>query len=165
MSKHIRSRYQAIKGFTLIELMIIIALLSIVLGIAIPSFTQLVNNNRSQALAQEAVALLNFARSTAVTQRTTTAVCPEADRWVLKAKNCDDDTVLRSLAIPAGASLSTQSDSFIFRYNGTSSAATIISCANQQPTSGFFIEIKNTGSVRTFQRGQSSTGDLSSCDS
>lgn len=155
----------SIKGFTVIELMIIVALLSIIMTIAVPNFTQLINNNRSQALTQEVIALLGYARSVAVTKRTTTAVCPENDAWLVKEKDCDANTVLRRLDIPTGTSLSTQSDEFIFRYNGTSNLASIISCANDKPTTGYLIEIRNTGSARTYQRGQSSAGALSSCDS
>lgn len=53
-------------GFTLIELMVVIAILAIVLSIGVPSFTNMVKNNRLTSAANDMVAMLQFARSEAV---------------------------------------------------------------------------------------------------
>jgi type IV fimbrial biogenesis protein FimT len=53
-------------GFTLIELMITIAIAAIVLGLAIPSFTSTIASNRLTTGANELVTALNFARSEAI---------------------------------------------------------------------------------------------------
>lgn len=66
-------------GFTLIELMVVIAVLAIVLGVAIPSFTQQIRNNGSTALSSEFQAALGFARSEAVKRSSRVSVCPSSD--------------------------------------------------------------------------------------
>ncbi|MFW6341588.1 MAG: pilus assembly FimT family protein, partial [Halothiobacillaceae bacterium] len=50
-------------GFSLIELMITIAVLAIVLAIAVPSFSFLVQSNRATTLANDLTTAITFARS------------------------------------------------------------------------------------------------------
>jgi len=54
------------KGFTLVELMVTIAIAGVLVGIAIPSFTSIISNNRLTTSANELVTALNLARSEAV---------------------------------------------------------------------------------------------------
>ena len=61
---HNQSKYNS--GFTLIELMVTIAIAAIVLGIAIPSFSSTITSNRLTTSANELVTALNLARSEAV---------------------------------------------------------------------------------------------------
>ena len=54
------------RGFTLLELMVTIAVLAILTTIAIPNFRDLVQNNRVTTQANELVSALTFARTEAV---------------------------------------------------------------------------------------------------
>ncbi|WP_024462543.1 GspH/FimT family pseudopilin [Marinimicrobium sp. LS-A18] len=68
-------------GFTLIELMVTLAVLAIVLGIAIPSFNAMIRNNQSLALGDELISTLNFTRSEAVKRSDIVTLCASnADR-------------------------------------------------------------------------------------
>ena len=67
------------RGFTLIELMVTLAVLAIVLGIAVPSFTQQIRNNGSVALTSEFQAALNYARAEAVKRATRVSICPSTN--------------------------------------------------------------------------------------
>lgn len=62
-------------GFTLIELMVTVAVLAIVTAVAIPSFMSVINANRLQGPASEVLAAMNFARSEAIRQNRTILVC------------------------------------------------------------------------------------------
>lgn len=63
------------QGFTLIELMVTIVILAIVLGIAIPSFSNILLSNRIDTGAQELYGSLQIARSEAVKRRGPVQVC------------------------------------------------------------------------------------------
>ncbi|WP_067522868.1 GspH/FimT family pseudopilin [Endozoicomonas ascidiicola] len=68
-------------GFTLVELLITLAVFSIVASIAYPSFTQSIANNRVRNQAQEIQSILSFARSEAITRDTIVTITPDND-WV-----------------------------------------------------------------------------------
>ncbi len=95
------------RGFTLIELMVTIAVLAIVVTIAAPSFTTMINNNRSIALGEELVTALNYARAEAVKRGDSVSVCASSDGatctgtwtqgWVVADA---DDNVLRHWEAP-----------------------------------------------------------------
>jgi type IV fimbrial biogenesis protein FimT len=62
-------------GFTLIELMITVAIVSILAGIAVPSFREMLRQNRATSLANELATSLNLARSEAIKRGTVVSVC------------------------------------------------------------------------------------------
>lgn len=64
------------RGFTLIELMVVVAVLGILLGIGVPGMTQLVAQNRVSSAASDFHLALQSARSAALTQRTKASICP-----------------------------------------------------------------------------------------
>lgn len=64
-----------VRGFTLIELMFVVALVAIGTVIAVPSLRSMIHNNRAAAQANELVSALNFARSEAVKRGGNVSVC------------------------------------------------------------------------------------------
>lgn len=54
------------RGFTLIELMIVVVLLGITAAIAVPNFGRMIDNNQHAAAANDFSGLLHFARSEAI---------------------------------------------------------------------------------------------------
>ncbi|MGI9288835.1 MAG: GspH/FimT family pseudopilin [Pseudomonadales bacterium] len=66
-------------GFTLLELLIVLAITTIVGGIALPSYQSMLESNRSSAHIQQFIRTLNLARHTAITKKEITTLCPSND--------------------------------------------------------------------------------------
>ena len=64
-----------VQGFTLVELMITVAIMVIIATIGVPSFNSIINTNRLQGPANEVLAAMNFARAEAVRRNNTVIVC------------------------------------------------------------------------------------------
>jgi len=67
------------KGFTLIELMVTVAVLAVVLALAVPSFNQIIVNNRSLAAGAEFTNAINYARVEAVKRAQRVSLCASSD--------------------------------------------------------------------------------------
>lgn len=70
-------------GFTIVELMITVAIASILLAIAVPSFNQMIVSGRLAAQANELVGALSLARSEAIKRNANVTLC--------RAGTVDDD--------------------------------------------------------------------------
>ena len=77
------------RGFSLIELMVTIAVAAILLGIAAPSFQDLVIRNRLATNANQLVTALNLARSEAIKRGFPVTVCKSANPAALSSA-CSD---------------------------------------------------------------------------
>ena len=66
-------------GFTLIELIVTVAIAAIVLAIAVPSFQETITSNRLTTFSNTFVASLNLARSEAIKQNRRVTLCSSTD--------------------------------------------------------------------------------------
>jgi type IV fimbrial biogenesis protein FimT len=73
------------RGFSLIELMITLAVLAVLAALAAPSFTSLFNSNRLTSHANEVVTSLQLARMEAIRRNASVTVCRTSD-----GATCDD---------------------------------------------------------------------------
>jgi type IV fimbrial biogenesis protein FimT len=73
------------KGFTLIEAMVTIAVAGILLSIAIPSFSKMIERNRISSATNEFMSAMMLTRSEAVTRTIPTSICA-SDTGI----SCDD---------------------------------------------------------------------------
>ncbi len=73
-------------GFTLIELMLTLVIAAILLGVAVPNFSRLVESNRITAATNELVGAFNVARSEAVRAGGEVVVCASKS-----GGDCDGD--------------------------------------------------------------------------
>jgi type IV fimbrial biogenesis protein FimT len=80
---------KADRGFTLLELLVTIAIAVIIIAFAIPNFTRFVQNNKMAAANNQFVSSLNYARTQAVSQRTTVTVCKSAAPHSGTPPQCD----------------------------------------------------------------------------
>jgi len=74
-------------GFTLIELMVGITVLALLLAVGVPSFTNLIRNNRLATQTNEIVTALNMARSEALKRGLPVSLCVSSDQ-----ASCDTGT-------------------------------------------------------------------------
>lgn len=152
-------------GFTLIELIIVVALIAIVATIAVPSYTSLVANNQVTSTTNTLVGFLSFTRSEAVKRGRTVNVRPVdgADfasgfmAWVDENGNGNFDAAeeLRRVEDIGGSSttLAASATAFGFRGNGyrTPSGATDVSIqvCNANVPEGRDLIVSFAGIVRT----------------
>lgn len=68
------------RGFTLIEMMVVISLLAILLAVGVPSFRAMIQQNRVTAVTNDLVAALQFARSEAIRTGANVTVCSSSDQ-------------------------------------------------------------------------------------
>lgn len=70
---------QAQQGFTLLELIVTLAIAAVVIGVAAPSFSTMIQDNRLSSQSLDFVAALNLARSEAIKRRTQVTLCKSAN--------------------------------------------------------------------------------------
>ncbi|MCF6202166.1 MAG: GspH/FimT family pseudopilin [Methylococcaceae bacterium] len=66
---------KVINGFTLIELMIVVAVVALLLTVGIPSFSSVIKDNRQTTLLNEFNSFFHYARNIAVTQGEYVTLC------------------------------------------------------------------------------------------
>lgn len=62
-------------GFTMVELVVTIAIASVLLGIAVPSFNQMIVSSRLTTQSNEMIAAISFARSEAIKRNGSLSFC------------------------------------------------------------------------------------------
>ncbi|MDY6816166.1 MAG: GspH/FimT family pseudopilin [Pseudomonadota bacterium] len=63
-------------GFTLVELLVTLAVVAVITSITVPSMNNLVQRSQRHSAVSEAIALINLARNTAIMEQRTITVCP-----------------------------------------------------------------------------------------
>ena len=147
-------------GFTLIELMVTLAIVAIVATLAVPSFRVFVQNNRLTAQNNALITALNIARSEAGKRRQTITVCASSNgtgcntsQWELGWLVFSDLDSDATPDVDTRACLATED--CIIQTSG------LLQGGNTLRTSGF----ANTGFIQYNTRGTlNSTGTYTLCD-
>ena len=123
--------FARLRGFSLIELMVTIAVVAILAVVAMPSLVSVVNGNRLTAQANEVMASLQQARMEAIRRNRSVTVCRSTDgttcagagrwnRWITVATGGE---VLRVNTVKAPLQVTGQAASIIYRADGLARAA------------------------------------------
>jgi type IV fimbrial biogenesis protein FimT len=81
---------RSVRGFTLMELLVVLALAAVLLGIAVPSFRSFARNGRLTGGANELLVTIVAARNAAMREQSTASLCPSANPDA-DAPSCSDD--------------------------------------------------------------------------
>jgi len=175
-SRDIEATDRRQRGFTLVELMVTVAVIAIVGAIAAPSFRNLTLGSRLTGAANELVATLQTARMAAVSQRATVEVCPSGSgsvcgglgtRWVAVAVKNGSRTLIREVSLAQGISvasspnLTSASNKFTFTPNGfsmvgTNTSGTISVCVGPLPSQNAVDVSASMGRISSGRRAASS---------
>ena len=123
------------KGFSLIELMVAVAIIAIIATIAVPSFSALLQNSRLSSATNSVLGALQTARSEAATLRSTIKVCAanaaqtacgNSTDWKSGVLIMRGSTLLRVVpSAQKGVSVAASTQEVAYLGNGTTSAATV----------------------------------------
>jgi len=166
------------QGFTIIELLITLAVAAILLSLAAPSFRDIIKNNRLVTQVNLIAAGLNFARSEAIKRSISVTLCKSDDQvtcsgnwqdgWLLFEDIDGDgtvdagDTIIRvgagqssgvTLVFPGKNRVTYNANGFAVGFNSTFKV-----CDDRGFTYGKGLVVSNTGRVRTAQ-----SADIVSC--
>ena len=159
------------RGFTLIELMMTLAVIAILLAVAAPAFGGLIQSTQAQSSRSALVTALNTARIFAVSKTANVVVCPSNDQrycghttewqhgWLIfidadrdGARGDDEDLLNAAQAQPAGvAILSTAGRVRVtYRPDGSSAGSNVSMtvCDQRGADQATSIVINNAGRVR-----------------
>ncbi len=94
------------EGFTLVEMMLVVAVLAVLGALAMPSFTTMIANQRVSSAAQELQTLLQYARAEGVYKRTQSTVTASAQKWQAKVGTqvLREATLSDAVSVEAGSS-------------------------------------------------------------
>lgn len=157
------------RGFTLIEMMIVIAIIALIVSVGIPQYNSVVMNGRLSTQANELQGLLQLARSEAATNRVQTLVCGSTDQancntnnWeqgVIAFRNRDGNNVAAAdeliRVLPAttnGITIRGANGNLRYLTDGTMTGVQILRiCDNRGVNNSRQIFINTSGQSRTHQ--------------
>lgn len=119
------TRVKISKGFTLVEMMVVIAILGILLAVVIPSFKSILHNQRVKSASFELFTSLTLARSEAIKRNTDVTITPTTtSHWESGWSIAEGSTTLKNQAAISGVAVSGAPASVTYKRTGRISNTT-----------------------------------------
>ncbi len=148
---------RAERGFTLTEVIVVLALIAILTAISVPPFVQWMSNAKYRASARNVQSILRETRSKAINTNLEHRVEFESNnrRYRVKQGNrsCYSNnwsTIIDWTNFPAGVNMKANVAAIHINPNGTANAGTI-AIQNETSTTKFEVRIASTGRIRISQ--------------
>lgn len=143
-------------GFTLVELMVAIAVLAVLLGIAVPMFTDSTLGSRLRTQANDLAGAALLARSEAIKRNQAVTLCASSDGatctgawasgWIVRTAG---GAILQAHgAAPSGFLINSAVASLVFQPSGVSATSATLTVCRAEPSVGSqerVIDISTTG--------------------
>lgn len=167
------------KGFSLIEMAVVIAIIGVIAGIGVPSFRQMMLDNRLVTTTNQILAALQQARSEAASRHSPvtlcggdgdaeTPACADDTDWssgiLLLQNRSGTATVIRMLpaASSQGITVTSAANEIVYAADGTTTTTRIITLTDSRSTDNpeicRQIEVNGVGQARSLK------GDELVCD-
>lgn len=152
------------RGFTLVELMVAVAVLAILAAIALPSFTSTINSGRLTAQANDMVSALQMAKSEAIKTNASVTLCGTSDgstcsgasgawsNWLVVAPDGANQRVVLSGTKASSVQVSASVSGVVFRADGTASGSgdLTICLPTTKPVDNMrVVHVTSGGQIRT----------------
>jgi type IV fimbrial biogenesis protein FimT len=138
---------ERLRGFTLIELMVTLAVMAILLMIAVPSFQDATLSSKLSSYANSLVSSAHLARGEAIKRNSPVTLCVATSDtstdcgtggweqgWIVRTT--DGTVVQRQQALPAGLKITGGSDSLVFQPSGVGATSADFTVCRATPTVG-----------------------------
>lgn len=108
------------KGFTVIEMMMVVAILGVLIAIAAPSFSSIIESQRAKSVASDLHTALTLARSEAIKRNRDMTLAAKSSNWINGWQMTDPDTgaVIEDHPAVTGISISSSTTSIVYRSSG-----------------------------------------------
>lgn len=157
-----------VRGFTLVELMIVLVVMAVLLGIAVPSMTQFTFSGKLRAYSNEVVASVLLARSEAIKRNQTVTLCVSSNGtsctggswesgWIVRSSG--GEVIHRQQPIGGGFKVLSSLSSVVFQPSGVGATQATLKVCRATPSLGdqeSEIAISATGRTTVERKASSS---------
>ena len=118
-------------GFTLIELMVVVAILTTLLMLAVPSFNDSLARRRVEGIATELAADLQYARTQAVDNNVTVSLITSATGYTISGTTAAGNVLYKTITLDAGLSINYPATVTFSSFRGFASALWFTGCSGE----------------------------------